>query len=110
MRIATNVSDEAITAHANFTPGDSAHEKNLGAEIAPRPPDPAQAGPMTSAFVRATCRHHYRPSHFHFIIYKPGFKTMISQIYVPDDEHVDSDVQLASPARYSETMRHALVR
>ncbi|KAJ8136491.1 hypothetical protein OY671_010296, partial [Metschnikowia pulcherrima] len=25
--------------------------------------------------------------------YKPGFKTMISQIYSPDDEHSDSDVQ-----------------
>jgi len=28
------------------------------------------------------------------MIYEPGFKTMISQIYVPDDEHIDSDVQL----------------
>ena len=27
------------------------------------------------------------------MIYKPGFKTLISQIYVPDDEHLDSDVQ-----------------
>ena len=27
------------------------------------------------------------------MIYKPGFKTLISQIYVPDDEHIDSDVQ-----------------
>ena len=36
--------------------------------------------------VRATRRHHYRPAHLHFMIYKPGFKTMISQIYSPDDE------------------------
>jgi catechol 1,2-dioxygenase len=43
--------------------------------------------------VRATRRHHYRPAHLHFMIYKPGFKTMISQIYSPDDEHIDSDVQ-----------------
>ena len=43
--------------------------------------------------VRATRRHHYRPAHLHFMIYKPGFKTMISQIYSPDDEHLDSDVQ-----------------
>lgn len=34
-----------------------------------------------------------RPAHLHFMIYKPGFKTLISQIYVPDDEHIDSDVQ-----------------
>ncbi len=43
--------------------------------------------------VRATRRHHYRPAHLHFMIYKPGFKTMISQIYSPDDAHIDSDVQ-----------------
>ena len=43
--------------------------------------------------VRATRRHHYRPAHLHFMIYKPGFKTMISQVYSPDDEHLDSDVQ-----------------
>ena len=24
-----------------------------------------------------------RPAHLHFLIYKPGFKTLISQIYVP---------------------------
>jgi protocatechuate 3,4-dioxygenase beta subunit len=49
-------------------------------------------GPV-GELVRATGRHHYRPAHLHFMIYKPGFKTMISQIYVPDDEHIDSDVQ-----------------
>jgi protocatechuate 3,4-dioxygenase beta subunit len=43
--------------------------------------------------VRATRRHHYRPAHLHFMIYKPGFKTLITQIYVPDDQHIDSDVQ-----------------
>src|SRR5246127_4367815 len=44
-------------------------------------------------FVRATERHHYRPAHLHFLIHKPGFKTLISQIYVNDDERLDSDVQ-----------------
>jgi protocatechuate 3,4-dioxygenase beta subunit len=43
--------------------------------------------------VRTTRRHNYRPAHLHFMVYKPGFKTLISQIYVPDDEHIDSDVQ-----------------
>ena len=36
--------------------------------------------------VRATGRHHYRPAHLHFLIFKPGFKTLISQIYVNDDD------------------------
>ena len=43
--------------------------------------------------VRATGRHHYRPAHLHFLIFKEGFKTLISQIYVNDDERLDSDVQ-----------------
>jgi catechol 1,2-dioxygenase len=49
-------------------------------------------GPV-GELVRATGRHNYRPAHLHFMIYKPGFKTLISQIYVPDDKYLDSDVQ-----------------
>ena len=43
--------------------------------------------------VRATGRHHYRPAHLHFLIFKDGFKTLISQIYVNDDDRLESDVQ-----------------
>ena len=43
--------------------------------------------------VRATKRHNYRPAHLHFLIFKDGFKTLISQIYVDDDPRLDSDVQ-----------------
>ena len=43
--------------------------------------------------VRATGRHHYRPAHLHFLICKPGFKTLISQIYVNDDDKLETDVQ-----------------
>jgi catechol 1,2-dioxygenase len=43
--------------------------------------------------VRATKRHNYRPAHLHFLIYKPGFKTLISQIYVNDDPRLETDVQ-----------------
>ena len=49
-------------------------------------------GPV-GELVRATRRHDYRPAHLHFMIYKPGFKTLISQIYVPGDKHLESDVQ-----------------
>jgi protocatechuate 3,4-dioxygenase beta subunit len=49
-------------------------------------------GPV-GELVRATRRHHYRPAHLHFMVYKPGFKTLISQVYSPDDPHIDSDVQ-----------------
>jgi protocatechuate 3,4-dioxygenase beta subunit len=49
-------------------------------------------GPV-GELVKATRRHNYRPAHLHFMIYKSGFKTLITQIYAPDDEHIDSDVQ-----------------
>ena len=45
-------------------------------------------------FIRAVKRpHNYRPAHIHFLIYKPGLKTMISQIYVNDDPRLETDVQ-----------------
>ena len=57
--------------------------------------------------VRATRRHHYRPAHLHFMIYKPGYKTMVSQIYTPDDEHIDSDVQFGvTRALIGDYVRH----
>jgi catechol 1,2-dioxygenase len=63
-------------------------------------------GPV-GELVRVTRRHHYRPSHIHFMIYKPGFKTMISQIYAPDDEHIDSDVQFGvTRALLGDYVRH----
>ena len=43
--------------------------------------------------VRATGRHNYRPAHLHFLIFKEGFKTLISQVYVNDDEKLETDVQ-----------------
>jgi catechol 1,2-dioxygenase len=43
--------------------------------------------------LRAQRRHNFRPAHLHFLIFKPGFKTLVSQIYVPDDPHLDTDSQ-----------------
>jgi catechol 1,2-dioxygenase len=36
-----------------------------------------------------------RPAHLHFLVYKPGYKTHISQVYVNDDPNLESDVQFA---------------
>jgi protocatechuate 3,4-dioxygenase beta subunit len=49
-------------------------------------------GPV-GELIAATGRHNFRPAHLHFMVYKPGFKTLISQVYVPDDPRLDSDVQ-----------------
>lgn len=43
--------------------------------------------------LRAQGRHNMRPAHLHFLIFKEGYKTHISQVYVPDDPHIDTDVQ-----------------
>ena len=49
-------------------------------------------GPV-GALVRAQGRHNMRPAHLHFLIYKPGCKTHISQVYVNDDPNLETDVQ-----------------
>ena len=46
----------------------------------------------TGDLLRAQLRHPYRPAHLHFLAHKPGFKTLITQIFVDDDEHLESDV------------------
>jgi catechol 1,2-dioxygenase len=44
-------------------------------------------------FIRLQGRHNMRPAHVHFLIYKPGYKTHISQVYVNDDPNLETDVQ-----------------
>jgi catechol 1,2-dioxygenase len=34
-----------------------------------------------------------RPAHLHFLASKDGFKTLVSQVYTPDDPVIDTDVQ-----------------
>jgi hydroxyquinol 1,2-dioxygenase len=49
-------------------------------------------GPV-GELLRAQGRHNMRPAHLHFLVHKEGFKTLISQLYSPDDKNIDSDVQ-----------------
>ena len=49
-------------------------------------------GPV-GELLRAQRRHNMRPAHLHFLALKEGFKTLISQLYVPDDPYLESDVQ-----------------
>jgi catechol 1,2-dioxygenase len=46
----------------------------------------------TGDMLRAQVRHPMRPAHLHFLAYKEGFKTLITQVFVDDDEHLESDV------------------
>jgi catechol 1,2-dioxygenase len=48
-------------------------------------------GPV-GEMLRAQNRHPYRPAHIHCLGFKPGYKTLITQVFVDDDEHLESDV------------------
>jgi catechol 1,2-dioxygenase len=57
--------------------------------------------------VRAGKRHNFRPAHLHFLIFKDGFKTLISQIYVNDDDKLETDVQFGvTKALIGDYVRH----
>ena len=47
----------------------------------------------TGDLLRAQGRHNMRPAHLHVLASKDGFKTLISQLYVPDDKFIETDVQ-----------------
>jgi len=47
----------------------------------------------TGALLAAQKRHNMRPAHLHFLIHKPGFKTIASQVYDPSDPHLETDSQ-----------------
>jgi hydroxyquinol 1,2-dioxygenase len=49
-------------------------------------------GPV-GELLRAQGRHNMRPAHLHFLAVKDGFKTLISQVYVNDDEYLETDAQ-----------------
>jgi catechol 1,2-dioxygenase len=54
---------------------------------------PIPTDTVVGRLLKAQDRHPYRPAHLHALIYKPGFKVLISQVYDPHDPHIDTDVQ-----------------
>jgi catechol 1,2-dioxygenase len=53
---------------------------------------------IVGKLLAAQNRHPMRPAHLHALIVKPGFKTLISQVYAHDDPHLDTDVQFGVTA------------
>ena len=47
----------------------------------------------TGALLAAQNRHNLRPAHIHFLIHKPGYKTIASQVYDPQDPNLETDSQ-----------------
>jgi len=47
-------------------------------------------GPV-GALVKAQHRHGCRPAHIHFLFSSPGYRELVTAIYLSEDEHIDSD-------------------
>ncbi|WP_064683581.1 intradiol ring-cleavage dioxygenase [Rhizobium bangladeshense] len=53
---------------------------------------------VVGRLLKAQGRHPYRPAHLHALIFKHGYKTLISQVFDPSDPNIDSDVQFGVTA------------
>jgi protocatechuate 3,4-dioxygenase beta subunit len=42
--------------------------------------------------LRAQHRHPFRPAHLHVMAYKPDYRTLVTQVFVDDDQYLESDV------------------
>jgi catechol 1,2-dioxygenase len=52
-------------------------------------------------------RHPMRPAHLHALIVKRGYKVLISQVFDPNDPHIDDDVQFGvTKALMGDYVRH----
>jgi len=68
---------------------------------------PIPTDTVVGRLLKAQNRHPYRPAHLHCLIFKEGFKTLISQVYCDDDPHLESDVQFGvTRALVGEFRRH----
>lgn len=62
---------------------------------------------VVGRLLKLQSRHPYRPAHLHALIFKPGFKVLISQVYDPADPHIDTDVQFGvTQALIGDFVRH----
>jgi catechol 1,2-dioxygenase len=54
---------------------------------------PIPTSGVVGRLLAAQHRHPYRPAHLHVLVAKAGYKVLISQVYDPNDPHIDTDVQ-----------------
>ncbi len=68
---------------------------------------PIPTNGVVGRLLEAQGRHPMRPAHLHALIFKPGFKVLISQVYDANDPHIDSDVQFGvTKALLGDFVRH----
>lgn len=62
---------------------------------------------VVGRLLAAQGRHPMRPAHLHALIFKKGFKVLISQVYDANDPHIESDVQFGvTKALVGDFVRH----
>jgi protocatechuate 3,4-dioxygenase beta subunit len=59
--------------------------------VRPAPYPVPTHGPVGDV-LRAQGRYPYRPAHVHFMITKPGYKTLVTQVFADDSEYLTTDV------------------
>ncbi|MEO3388307.1 dioxygenase [Mesorhizobium sp. CAU 1741] len=52
---------------------------------------PVPMGGPTGAMLRAQRRQPLRPAHLHFLVYREGYKTLVTQVFPGDDAHLEDD-------------------
>ncbi len=58
--------------------------------VRPAPYTVPDDGPV-GELLRATGRHPWRPSHFHFIVTAEGYESLITELFPADDKYLDED-------------------
>ena len=64
--------------------------KYLFTTVRPAPYTVPDDGPV-GELLHATGRHPWRPSHLHFIITAPGFRSLVTEVFPSDDPYLDED-------------------
>jgi catechol 1,2-dioxygenase len=68
---------------------------------------PIPTGGVIGRLLHAQDRHAFRPAHLHALIFKEGYKTLISQVYDPHDPNIETDVQFGvTRALVGDFVRH----
>ncbi len=60
---------------------------------------PVPTHAVVGKLVAAQHRHPYRPAHLHVIAHRTGYRTLVTQLYVDGDPHLDTDVVFAVTRR-----------
>ena len=58
--------------------------------VRPAPYTVPEDGPV-GELLQATGRHPWRPSHLHFIITAPGYRSLVTEVFPSDDPYLDED-------------------